>query len=59
MDPTSFIIFGFCMLGVAITSFNIGIKQGAEGMIDNLILNGSTDPKTGKITVIIDGEQDG
>lgn len=52
----TYIIFVICLVGCSLTSYNIGIKIGAEGMIDQLISNGSHDPITKQITIIIDGE---
>lgn len=51
-----YLIFVVCLVGCAISSYNIGVRTGAEGMIDQMIANGSHDPLTNKITVVIDGD---
>ena len=51
------LIFALCLCGSNIMAYNIGIRTGATGMIDNLLAGGDTDPKTGCTTIIIEPEE--
>jgi len=50
-------IFAFCIIGVGITSYNIGIRKGAETMFDHMCALGVKNPETNDITITVD--QDG
>jgi hypothetical protein len=52
------IIFAACMIGSNVMAYNIGIRTGAEGMIDSLMDGGDKDQKTGITTIIIEPEND-
>jgi hypothetical protein len=51
------LIFTICLIGSNIQAYNLGIRTGATGMIDNLLQRGDTDPKTGCTTIIIEPER--
>lgn len=52
------LIFAVCLIGSNIMAYNIGIRTGATGMIDNLLAGGSKDPISGCTTIIIEPERD-
>ena len=50
------IIFTVCIIGVGVSSYNIGIREGATAMVDQLIAGGTEDPITKQITIVLDPE---
>jgi|TARA_B110000858_G_C17798709_1_gene473964 hypothetical protein len=56
MEIEIILIFLGCIIGCSIQSYNSGVRAGATGMIDSLIMGGNTDPKTGVCTITVDVE---
>jgi hypothetical protein len=52
-----FLIYLLCVIGVGITSHNIGVRKGAGAMFDSMCELGELDAKTKQIIITVD--QDG
>jgi hypothetical protein len=50
------IIFAVCIIGVGITSYNIGIRKGAGAMFDSMCALGEKDPNTNEIKITVEAD---
>ena len=48
------IVYAICIIGVGITSHNIGVRTGAGRMFDSMCELGELDKKTNKILITVD-----